>query len=121
MSEVDEKITSLLSEDRYFEPPTDTSQKAWISDMAQYEQAYRRSMEDLEEYWAARAEELVNWFSPWQSVVDADLHKPEIRWFDGASLNVCYNCLDRHVVSGKGDKTALIWQGEPEDQVLTFT
>ena len=121
MSEVDEKITSLLSEDRYFEPPTEGRQQAWINDMSQYEIAYRKSMEDLEGYWAVRAEELVSWYSPWQRVVDADLHKPEIRWFDGATLNVCYNCLDRHIDNGKGDKTALIWQGEPEDEVRIYT
>ncbi|MBT8353984.1 MAG: acetate--CoA ligase, partial [Desulfofustis sp.] len=121
MSEVDDKITSLLSEDRYFEPPTKGSEHAWINDMAMYESVYRRSMEDLEGYWAERAEELVSWYSPWQSVLDADLHKPEIRWFDGASLNVSYNCLDRHIESGKGDKVALIWQGESEEEVRTYT
>ena len=121
MSEVDDKITSLLSEDRYFEPPTEGSEHAWIKDMAQYRSVYTRSMEDLEGYWAERAEELVSWYSPWHSVLDADLHKPEIRWFDGASLNVSYNCLDRHIESGKGDKLALIWQGEPEEEVRTFT
>ena len=106
MSEVDEKITSLLSEDRYFEPPAKGSEHAWINDIAKYRSVYRRSMEDLEGYWAARAEELVSWYSPWQKVLDADLHKPEIRWFEGASLNVSYNCLDRHIDEGKGDKVA---------------
>lgn len=121
MSEVDDKITSLLSEDRYFEPPTEGSQMAWIGNMDQYEGVYQRSMDDLEGYWAERADELVSWYSTWQTVVDADLYKPEIRWFDGATLNVSYNCLDRHLENGKGDKIALIWQGEPEDEVRTYT
>ena len=121
MSEVDDKITSLLSEDRYFEPPTEGSQTAWIGNMDQYEGVYQRSMDDLEGYWAERADELVSWYSTWQTVVDADLYKPEIRWFDGATLNVSYNCLDRHLENGKGDKIALIWQGEPEDEVRTYT
>ena len=47
--------------------------------------------------------------------------KPEIRWFDGATLNVSYNCLDRHLQAGKGEKTAIIWQGEPEDDVRRYT
>ncbi|MEJ2134657.1 MAG: acetyl-coenzyme A synthetase N-terminal domain-containing protein, partial [Desulfofustis sp.] len=121
MSEVDEKITSLLSEDRYFEPPSEGSQHAWINDIAQYQSTYDRSIEDLEGYWQERAEELVSWYTPWRSVLDADLYKPEIRWFDGATLNVSYNCLDRHVEHGKGEKIALIWQGEPEDEVRTYT
>ena len=121
MSEVDDKITSLLSEDRYFAPPAEGAENAWVRDIAQYESVYRRSMEDMEGYWAERADELVSWFSKWHSVLEADLHKPEIRWFEGATLNVCYNCLDRHLESGKAEKIALIWQGEPEDEVRTFT
>ena len=114
MSEVDDKITSLLSEDRYFEPPLEGREQAHIGDMADYEAAYRRSITDLEDYWAERAQHLVSWFSPWDTVVEADLNKPQVRWFDGATLNVCYNCVDRHLENGKGEKAALIWQGEPE-------
>lgn len=121
MSEVDDKITSLLSEDRYFAPPAEGAEGAWVRDITQYESVYRRSMEDTEGYWAERADELVSWFSKWHSVLEADLHKPEIRWFEGATLNVCYNCLDRHLERGKAEKIALIWQGEPEDEVRTFT
>ncbi len=121
MSEVDDKITSLLSEERYFEPPSEGRERAHISEMDAYEAAYRRSMTHMEEYWAERAQELVSWFSPWDTVVKADLHEPRVRWFDGASLNVCYNCIDRHLENGRGEKTALIWQGEPEDDVKTYT
>lgn len=106
MSEVDDKITSLLSEDRYFAPPAEGAEGAWVRDITQYESVYRRSMEDTEGYWAERADELVSWFSKWHSVLEADLHKPEIRWFEGATLNVCYNCLDRHLERGKAEKNS---------------
>ncbi len=121
MSGVDDTITSLLSEKRLFEPPTAGRATAAVGDMEIYEQAYRRSMEDPEGYWAERATQLVSWFQTWDRVLDADLSKPEIRWFDGATLNVSYNCLDRHLENGKKDKTAIIWQGEPEDDVRTYT
>ncbi|MEE4313343.1 MAG: AMP-binding protein, partial [Desulfofustis sp.] len=121
MIDVDDKITSLLSEKRVFEPPQVGRETAAVGDMKSYEREYRRSMEDPEGYWAERARELVSWFSPWDRVLDADLSKPEVRWFDGATLNVSYNCLDRHLTEGKRDKTAIIWQGEPDEEVRRFT
>ncbi len=121
MSDIDDKITSLLSENRYFEPPEQGRSQAWIGDISVYERVYQRSMDDLEGYWGERAEELVSWFSKWDSVLEADLNEPRVRWFDGATLNVSCNCLDRHLDSGRGDKCALIWQGEPEKEVRTFT
>jgi len=121
MSGIEDKITSLLSENRYFDPPEKGRSQAFVSDMDAYELAYRRSMDDPEGYWAARAEELVTWYKKWDSVLSADLFKPEVRWFDGATLNVSYNCLDRHLENGKQDKRAIVWQGEPEEDVRTYT
>ena len=121
MSGVDDKITSLLSEKRHFKPPSKGREQAWVGDIATYESAYKQSIENPEAYWAVRAEELVSWFKTWDTVLYADLHKPEVRWFDGATLNVSYNCLDRHLDRGKQDKVAIIWQGEPEEEVRTYT
>jgi acetyl-CoA synthetase len=121
MSEVDDKITSLLSENRYFEPPPEGRNGACVGDIALYRDVYRRSLEDTEGYWSDRAKQLVSWYSGWETVLEADLRKPGINWFKGATLNVSYNCLDRHIENGKADKTALIWQGEPEDEVRSFT
>ena len=121
MSGTEDKITSLLSEKRHFEPPSDGKKQACVGDIETYELAYKRSMDDPEGYWADRAEELVTWYKKWDTVLDADLSKPDVRWFDGATLNVSYNCLDRHLENGKKDKVAIIWQGEPEDEVRTYT
>lgn len=121
MSSADDKITSLLSEKRHFKPPTAGRAGAHVGDIEAYERAYKRSMEDPEAYWAERAEELVSWFTKWDRVVDADLHQPAVRWFDGATLNVSYNCLDRHLENGRRDKTAIIWQGEADEAVQTYT
>ncbi len=121
MGSSNEKITSVLSEQRLFQPPVEGSEMAYIKNMEEYETVYSRSLQDLEGYWGERAEELVSWYKRWDQVLDADLHKPEIKWFNGGKLNVSYNCLDRHLEAGKGDKIALIWQGEPEEDVKTYT
>ncbi len=121
MAEHDDTITSLLQEKRHFEPPVAGRERAWVGDGEIFAAACARALEDPEGYWADRATELVGWFKPWHRVLQADMEKPEIRWFDGATLNVSYNCLDRHLQAGKADKTAIIWQGEPEDDVRTYT
>ncbi len=121
MSGNEDKITSLLSEGKTFEPPTDGADQAWIKSMEDYRAAYQRSMDDPEGYWGERAEELVTWDKKWDKVLEWDFTKPEIKWFDGGKLNMSYNCLDRHLTNGRRNKAALIWQGEPEDDVKVYT
>ncbi|MAF06598.1 MAG: acetate--CoA ligase [Acidiferrobacteraceae bacterium] len=86
-----------------------------------YEEMYRRSVEDPESFWAEQAEKFVDWFTPWHTVSQWDYHSGEIRWFDGATLNVAYNCIDRHLAT-RGDQTAIIWEcDDPStDSKLTF-
>lgn len=84
-------------------------------DQAQYDAMYQRSVEDPEGFWADQAEEFVTWYRKWDRVLDWDYHKGHIRWFEGARLNVTYNCIDRHL-EDRGDQTAIIWEGDaPED------
>ncbi|MDH5299544.1 MAG: acetate--CoA ligase, partial [Desulfobulbaceae bacterium] len=80
-----------------------------------------RSMEDPDGYWADRASELLTWDKKWSRVLDADMVKPEIKWFVDGKLNVSTNCLDRHLTNGRRNKAALIWQGEPEGDVKVYT
>ncbi|HDK44022.1 MAG TPA: acetate--CoA ligase, partial [Desulfobacteraceae bacterium] len=117
----EDKITSLLSEGRVFEPPTEGSDQAWVKSMDQYRQEYRYSMDDPEGFWAERAEELITWDKKWDKVLEWDFRKPEIKWFQGGRLNISYNCLDRHLSNGRRNKAALIWQGEPEEDVKVYT
>jgi acetyl-CoA synthetase len=117
----DETISNLLHEKRHFEPPQAGRDRAWVGDISMFEDACRRALAEPEKYWAERAGELVSWFKPWDTVLRADMAKPEIRWFDGATLNVSYNCLDRHLQAGKQEKTAIIWQGEPEEDVRRYS
>ena len=70
------------------------------------------------EFWARQAGAL-DWFRPWDTVPQWDL--PFARWFVGGTLNVSYNCLDRHVAAGRGDQVAFHWEGEPGDtRTITY-
>ncbi len=117
----EDKITSLLSEGKTFDPPEEGRDQAWVKSMDEYKAMYKRSMDDPEGYWGDRAEELVSWDKKWDKVLEWDFTKPEIKWFQGGKLNMSYNCLDRHLTDGRRNKAALIWQGEPEDDVKVYT
>jgi len=84
----------------------------------QYQAMYQQSVDNPDEFWAEQANKYVSWFKSWDTVSDwsfdkSDLH---IKWFDGAKLNVSYNCLDRHLET-RGDQTAIIWEGDnPEEE-----
>src|ERR671917_509618 len=94
---------------RTYEPPEEFARQANVDDASVYEEAAR----DYEGFWAERAREL-HWFEEWDRVLDWD--PPEAQWFVGGKLNVSYNCLDYQVELGRGDKTAILWQGdEPAD------
>ncbi|MFP7753687.1 acetate--CoA ligase [Thermodesulfobacteriota bacterium B35] len=121
MSGNEDKITSLLSEGKVFDPPQEGRDRAFIKSMDEYRAIYRRSMEDPEGYWAERAEELVSWEKKWDKVLEWDFTTPEIKWFQGGRLNISYNCLDRHLTDGRRNKAAIIWQGEPEEDVRVYT
>jgi acetyl-CoA synthetase len=115
-------IDSTLRENRIFPPPPEFSAGARIQSLQEYETLYKQSIEDPEKFWAGVAKEL-HWFKPWSKVLEWDL--PWAKWFVGGQLNLCYNCVDRHVdprVGGtRAQKTALIWEGEPgEIRRLTY-
>ncbi|MBR44222.1 MAG: acetate--CoA ligase [Gemmatimonadetes bacterium] len=112
MSDVGE-LDALLQEDRRFRPPATFVDQANINDQDIYDSA----ASDPEGYWSKWAAEL-DWFEPWQRVLKWS--PPHAEWFMGGRINVSYNCLDRHVEDGRGDRTALIWEGEPGD-ARTFT
>ena len=107
------ELDALLQEDRRFRPPATFVDQANINDRDIYESA----ASDPEGYWSKWAAEL-DWFEPWQRVLKWS--PPHAEWFIGGRINVSYNCLDRHVEAGRGDRTALIWEGEPGD-ARTFT
>ena len=112
----------MADETKVFPPSPEFSRNAWIKSLDEYEALYKRSVEDPEGYWAERAEEALVWTKKWDKVLDWSFDPvPYIKWFEGGELNAAYNCLDRHVEAGKGDKPALIFEGDPGDtRTLTF-
>jgi acetyl-CoA synthetase len=114
MADVQKNIAALLSEDRVFEPPPAFTERAVVRDRSVYE----RAEADFEGFWAEQAEGLT-WFKRWDTVMDWT--PPWVQWFVGGSLNAAYNCLDRHVEAGGGDKVAYYWEGEPgEQRAITY-
>jgi len=83
-----------------------------IKNLEEYFQVYRKSVQEPETFWEEIAEEHFQWQKPWRKVLDWDFNTPEVKWFDGAQLNITENCLDRHL-RARGDKTALLF--EPND------
>ena len=96
-------------------PVAETFKRSALIDRATYEAWYRESLDSPDTFWASRASELLDWMSPWQSVHSGDFSKGEARWFDGATLNVSVNCIDRHLPE-RGDQTAIIWEVDEPDQ-----
>ncbi len=102
---LDEELASLLGVER-FDPPADFREHALLSDP----EVYERAAADPLGWWTAQAEEL-DWFQKWSRVLDDD-NPPFYKWFTGGTLNVSYNCLDRHVIAGCGERIAFHWRGE---------
>ena len=113
------QIDHVLTEDRLFPPSAEFTAKAVISSEAQYQEMYDAAKNDPDGFWRKEAEEHLHWFEPFTSV--CDWNSPNVKWFDGGKTNVSYNCLDRNIAAGLGDKLAIIWEGEPGDtRTLTY-
>ncbi len=89
-------------------------------DAETYRRMYRRSLEAPEEFWSEQAHAFLEWSRPWRKVLEWDYREGLIRWFDGAELNVCHNCLDRHLAR-HGERPAIIWEGDDPGESLTLS
>ena len=108
-------IEDFLVEDRTFPPPDSFKADALVTGVEIYDEAAA----DWQGFWARQAAELVSWDQEWHTILEWDL--PFARWFVGGTLNVAYNCLDRHVEAGNGSKVAYHWEGEPGDtRTITY-
>jgi len=108
--------------DPVFYPNQEFSKGSLIGSLEQYRDLYEKSMSDPDTFWSAVADR-ITWYKKWDTVREFDFVKGNIKWFDGAKLNVSYNCLDRHVEAGHGSQTAIIWEGNnpEEDQAFTYS
>jgi acetyl-CoA synthetase len=120
----DKSIASLLSEQRTFEPPAEFRSRAYIKSREEYEALYRRSVEQPDAFWLEQAK-CLDWFrfptKAREYVWDTESRTIWHKWFEDGVLNVSYNCLDRHLNTPTADKVALLWQGEPEEDVKKLT
>jgi acetyl-CoA synthetase len=114
VTSTEETLSNLSQEDRRFDPPEELAAHANVT-----EEAYARAEQDPEAFWAEQAERL-HWDQKWDRVLDWD-NPPFAKWFVGGTLNAAYNCLDRHVEAGLGDRTAIHWVGEPEGDSRSVT
>ncbi|MEZ5248967.1 MAG: acetyl-coenzyme A synthetase N-terminal domain-containing protein [Ilumatobacteraceae bacterium] len=102
-------------ENRRFPPSEEFKQQALVTGTFMYDDAAA----DDEGFWARQAADLLDWNSEWSTICEWNL--PFAKWFVGGTLNVSYNCLDRHVLAGRGDKVAFHWEGEPGDsRTITY-
>ncbi len=117
---VDKGMLSMMDEKRVFPPPKEFSAAAHIKSMEEYKELYDSSIADPDKFWGERAEQL-DWFKKWDKVRVSDFANAKHEWFVGGKLNVTYNCIDRHLKTWRKNKAALIWEGEPEGERITYT
>lgn len=107
-------------EGKVFEVPDSFRKDAHISSVEQYQEMYKRSIENPDEFWAEAAERLT-WFKKWDRVQNHDFANAKIRWYEGGKLNASYNCLDRHMETSVADKVAFYWEGDDPSNSRTIT
>ncbi|MDH5601892.1 MAG: acetate--CoA ligase, partial [Gammaproteobacteria bacterium] len=111
-----------MSEQKLYEVPAEFASKTNIT-AEQYNTLYKQSIDDPETFWDEQAKKFLSWSKPWDKVMDYSFAPDNvyIKWFQGGSLNVAYNCIDRHLDT-KGDQVAIIWEGDDpnDDKKITF-
>jgi acetyl-CoA synthetase len=114
-----QNITSLLQEERLFEPSEQFKQNANFSSKQEYDDLRKYAHEHPLEFWEQQAQNL-HWFESWKTILEWDY--PNASWFKEGKINASYNCLDRHINSSHKDKIAIYWEGEPGDtKSLTYS
>ena len=111
----------MSKDHKIYSPSADWTVNAHINSLDKYNEMYNKSIEDPDAFWSDIAKR-ITWYKPWEKVRDFNFQNGEIKWFENGKLNVSYNCLDRHVESGNGEKTAIIWEGNDpsEDKHYTY-
>ena len=112
-------IESILQENRLFPPSAEFSQNATIKSFEEYQQLYAKAKADPQAFWAQLAEKELHWFEKWSEILD--WQPPFAKWFVNGKINICYNCIDRHLTTWRRNKAAIIWEGEPGDsRTITY-
>ena len=113
-------IKSMMEEKRVFNPLERISKTAYIKSLDEYKEIYQRSIDNPAGFWGEMAEQL-EWYKKWDKVFVEDFANAKHEWFVGGKMNVCYNCVDRHLKTWRKNKAALIWESDTgESQTLTY-
>ena len=103
-----------------YPPNSNFASKSHISNMNEYKKMYESSINDPSGFWENAAER-ISWYESWNAVSNHDFVNGKIEWFAGGKLNACYNCIDRHIEQGHGEKTAIIWEGNDPNQSRKYS
>lgn len=109
------------------EPPARVREGAHIDSLAQYKKMYADSIENPDKFWADQARTYLSWFKdfepigPEKRVLTGDFQHGDVAWFPRGKLNAAYNCVDRHVEAGRGDKVAILWEGDHAEDLRRIT
>ena len=108
-----------MSDSKVYLPSSEFAKHAQIQDLSAYHDLQERAANDPAKFWAELASRELTWFEPFHQPLD--WQPPFAQWFVGGKINACYNCVDRHLLTGRKDKPALIWEGEPGDErIITY-
>ena len=99
-----------MSKEKVYPVSKEAQSRAHIQ-KEEYQAMYEASIEEPEQFWTKKAEEFISWFQPWETVMEQDFTKGEVRWFVEGKLNASVNCIDRHLKT-RGNQTAIIWEGD---------
>jgi len=117
--ETSSAIDHVMHEERQFPPGEEFRSRAVIGSMEEYQQMWEKAAADPPAFWDQYAKEDLHWFKPYDKVLE--WNEPYAQWFAGGQTNVAYNCLDAHLQTERKDKTAIIWESEPGDEVRRLT
>ena len=110
----------LLRRMKKYAPNPELSKNAHVTNMDEYKKLYENSINNPEGFWEEQANR-ISWFKKWNKVWDWNFDDAYIKWFEGAKLNACYNCVDRHVENGHGNEIGLIWEGNDPNESKEYT
>jgi acetyl-CoA synthetase len=116
-------IKAVYMEKRVFDPPGEFVEQARLKSMDEYKELWERSIKDPQGFWGEMADKHMDWFKKWDGPAEQYSFKDDIylKYFEGGKLNITYNCLDRHLTTWRKNKAALIFQGEPLGESVTYT
>ena len=109
-----------MSEQKRYPVPSAMQARTLMND-ADYKRLYAESITDTDNFWDSRGKEFIDWYSPWNKVHSEDLPAGNVSWYEGATLNLSYNCIDRHLPE-RANQTAIIWEGDSpsEDSTISY-